>query len=93
MTPGDRTLLIFDHGETDSELRRKSNRAFRRIVQGLPSGLARRYSDAPSALDLLMKLHLAAAVQQEDWEAASKLAAEIAENRKQASSSRFCEIL
>lgn len=92
MTPGDRILLIFDHGETDSELRRKSDRAFRRIVQSLPSGLARRYSDAPSALDLLKERRLAA-VQQEDWEAASKLAAEIAENRKQAGSSRFCEIL
>jgi len=69
--------------ESDPEMRQKSNRTFHRILASLSPEVARRYGHAISEIDSLKSRHLAA-VQVEDWELASKLAAEIAEKRRQA---------
>ena len=74
--------------ETDQEMRQKSNRIFQRIVASLERNVADRYDYEPPKPDSL-KDHLQAALNEENWDLASKLAAELAKGRGGATDHRF----
>ncbi len=63
-------------GESDEEMRAKSNRTYRRIVASLPPDVAERYGYVEAGIDpLVERLH--AAVARQEWGLASRITAEL----------------
>ena len=63
--------------ETDEEMRQRSNRTYRRILASLSSEVATRYGDVQGARSE-MESQLRAAIDAQDWEAASEIAKRMA---------------
>lgn len=80
---GENVMMTNYVKESDPEMRQKSNRTFQRIVASLSPEVAKRYGYEPPKTDSL-KNHLQDALNDENWDLASKLAAELAKQNRNA---------
>ncbi len=80
---GENVMMTNYVKETDHEMRQKSNRIFQRIVASLEPNMADRYDYEPPKPDSL-KEHLQAALNEENWDLASRFAAELAKRGRNA---------